>query len=144
MLMAIDVAALGRSTILEEMLARLPEPVQVNARNFGNQLRQIGGVEQAWLSIGSHDFLCLLQGQLTLPPGFVQLANGMALYRISKTAVVFGRPGSVTEAVEPCCRTLLDFSADEGVERRQRSFYHWYPSVADRAINRAGFQHQRS
>jgi hypothetical protein len=104
MLMAIDVAALGKSTTLQEMLTRLPEPVQVSAKNFGSQLRQLGEVEQAWLSIRSGDFLGLLQGRLNFPHGFVQLANGMASYRISRTAVVFGRPASVAEAVQRLSR----------------------------------------
>jgi len=117
MLMAIDVAALGQSTILQEMLTRLPEPVQANAKNFGRQLKQVGGVEKAWLSVRSGDFLVLLQGQLTFPPGFVQLANGMASYRISRTAVVFGRPASVTEAVQRLSRA----AAPSLISRRMKA-----------------------
>jgi hypothetical protein len=117
MLMAIDVAALGKSTTLQEMLTRLPEPVQVNAKNFGSQLRQLGEVEHAWLSIRSGDFLGLLQGRLNFPPGFVQLANGMASYRISRTAVVFGRPASVAEAV----RRLSRAAAPSLISRRMKA-----------------------
>lgn len=117
MLVAIDVAALGQSTILQEMLTRLPEPVQVNAKNFGSQLRQLGEVEQAWLSIRSGDFLGLLQGRLNFPPGFVQLANGMASYRISRTAVVYGRPASVAEAVQRLSRA----AAPSLISRRMKA-----------------------
>ena len=39
------------------------------------------------------------------PPGFVALANGMSSYRISKTAVVFGKPASVSAAVERLSRS---------------------------------------
>jgi hypothetical protein len=117
MLVAIDVAALGQSTILPEMLTRLPEPVLVNAKNFGSQLRQLGEVEQAWLSIRSGDFLGLLQGRLNFPPGFVQLANGMASYRISRTAVVYGRPASVAEAVQRLSRA----TAPSLVSRRMKA-----------------------
>jgi ABC-type uncharacterized transport system YnjBCD ATPase subunit len=104
MLMAVDVAALGESDILQEILKRLPEAVQVNAKNFASQVRQVGEVEQAWLSIRSGDFLILFQGRLNFPPGFVQLRNGMSSYRISKTAVVFGRTESVAEAVQRLSR----------------------------------------
>jgi hypothetical protein len=105
MLMAIDVAALQQSSVLQQMLTRLPEAVQVNARNFAGQLKQLGDVEKAWLSIRSGDFLALLQGRLNFPPGFVQLANGMASYRISKTAVVLGRSAAVSQAEERLSHT---------------------------------------
>src|SRR5262249_25568851 len=100
MLMAIDVAALEQSSVLRQMLTRLPEAVQVNARNFAGQLKQIGEVEKAWLSVRSGDFLALLQGRLNFPAGFVQLGNGMASYRISKTAVVLGHTAAVTQAIQ--------------------------------------------
>jgi hypothetical protein len=117
MLMAIDVAALGQSTILREMLTRLPEAVQLNAKTFESQLRQLGGLEQAWLSVRSGDFLALLQGQINFPPGFVQLANGMASYRISRTAVVFGRPASVSQAVQ----RLSSGAAPSLISRRMKA-----------------------
>ena len=116
MLMAVDVAALGESAILQELLKRLPEPVQVNAKNFASQLRQVGEVEQAWLSIRSGDFLILFQGRLNFPPGFVQLRNGMSSYRISKTAVVFGRTESVAEAVQRLSRGAAPSLVSRGMK----------------------------
>ncbi|HEX3322209.1 MAG TPA: hypothetical protein VHR84_16000 [Terriglobales bacterium] len=97
---AIHVAALGQSPTLQQLFARLPESVQVNAQSLTRQLRQIGDVDEAWLSIHGGDFVGLVQGRTNFPPGFVQLANGMSSYRISKTAVVFGKPASVSAAVE--------------------------------------------
>jgi hypothetical protein len=99
-LMAIHVAALRQSSTLQELVARLPEPLQVNATNVGSTLKQIGEVDQAWISMQSGDLLTLLQGRLNFPPGFVELGNGMTSYRISSTAVVLGRAASVAEAVQ--------------------------------------------
>jgi hypothetical protein len=100
MVMAIHVAALGQSATLQQLFVRLPEAVQVNAKIFAAQLKQVGDVDEAWLSIRSGDVLGLVQGRTNFPQGFVQLANGMSSYRISKTAVVFGKPASVSAAVE--------------------------------------------
>jgi hypothetical protein len=125
MLMAIHVASLRQSSTLQELVARLPEPLQVNAQNIGGTLKQIGEVDQAWLSMRSGDVLTLLQGRLNFPPGFVQLGNGTASYRISNTAVVIGRPASVAEAVErlsragtvlsPTARRMKDLGVDNDV-----------------------------
>jgi hypothetical protein len=100
------------------MLARLPEAVQVNAKSVGSQLRQVGDVEQAWLSIRSHDFLALLQGRLNFPAGFVQLGNGMASYRISRTSVVLGRTAAVAQAVQRLSRATTTPSL---VSRRMKA-----------------------
>jgi hypothetical protein len=104
LLMAIHVAALRQSSTLQELLARLPEPLQVNARNMGSMLAQVGELDQAWLSMRSGDFLTLLQGRLNFPPGCVQLPNGTASCRISNNAVVFGRAASVAGAVQRLSR----------------------------------------
>jgi hypothetical protein len=100
MLMAIRVADLRQSPTLQELLARLPEPLQASARDIERQLTQLGELQEAWISVRSEDFLALLQGQLNLPSGFVQLGNRTTSYRISKTAVVIGRQDSVADAVE--------------------------------------------
>jgi hypothetical protein len=100
LVMAIHVAALGQSPTLQQLFARLPESVQVNAQSLTKQLRQIGDVDEAWLSIHSGDFVGLVEGRTNFPQGFVPLANGMSSYRISKTAVVIGKPASVSAAVE--------------------------------------------
>jgi len=107
MVMAIHVAALGQSATVQQLFARLPESVQVNAKTFARQLKQIGDVDEAWLSIHSGDILGLVQGRTNFPQGFVQLANGMSSYRISKTAVVFGKPASVSAAVERLARSAV-------------------------------------
>jgi hypothetical protein len=100
MLMALRVADLRQSPTLQELLAQLPEPLQAGARDIETQLTQVGELKEAWISFRSGDFLALLQGRLNLPPGFVQLGNGTTSYRISNTAVVIGRQGSVADAVE--------------------------------------------
>ena len=100
MLMAIGVADLRQSSTLQELLARLPEPLQASARDIERQLTQLGELQEAWISVRSEDFLALLQGQLNLPSGFVQLGNRTTSYRITKTSVVIGRQDSVADAVE--------------------------------------------
>jgi hypothetical protein len=100
LLMAIRASALRESPILQDMLAQLPPALQADAQKIGNAIRQLGEVDQAWLSTRSGDYLLLLQGRLNLPAGFVAAGNGMTSYRISSTAVVLGPGDSVAHAVE--------------------------------------------
>ena len=100
MLIGIRVSTLRQSSTLQELLSRLAIPLQENAQNLARILRQIGQLDQVWVSIRSSEFVGLVQGQLNFPPGFVELSNGMSSYRISNTAVVIGKSSSVAEAVQ--------------------------------------------
>jgi len=100
LLLGINAAALRQSTTLRSLLAQLAAALQMKPAELESTLAQTGDVDQCWMSIRSGDALLLLQGRMNAPDGFVNLANGMTSWRISKTAVVLGTQASVRAAVQ--------------------------------------------
>jgi hypothetical protein len=121
-LVEINAAALRQSSTVQRLLAQLTGPLQLKQSDLESRMAQAREIDECWISLRAGDPLILLQGRMDFPAGFVTMANGMASYRISKTAVVLGSESSVTAAVQrlahargtesPTARQMIQMAAD--------------------------------